>query len=378
MENKQSILVVEDEAVIAADIAESLKGFGYNVAGVVPTGEEAINVASTRKPDLVLMDIKLAGNLDGIDTAALIRQERKVPVVYLTAYADAGTLKRAKVTEPYGYLTKPHKELDLATTIDIALHRSSVEQGELPDEEESVSGQAPQSGEALAIYDFLRQVWPFSKMPASDVVKLAHAARSRKYSQGEFVTIEGDEASSGFIVVDGRVAVIKASASGKELIVELLPPGDPFGLLSSINKQPYPYSTRAQIPTTLLWIPRNKITSILDQQPEIGRQFINEVFDRLRNSHDLARMLAHDRVEVRVAFALRALMPRLSGRDENNVPLTRHELADLVGTSEETCIRITKAMERRKILDLSVPKSIRVVDSAALEGIADGLGDRFE
>jgi two-component system cell cycle sensor histidine kinase/response regulator CckA len=121
------ILVVEDEVIIAKDIQNTLKRLGYAVSALAPSGVEAIkNVAETH-PDLVLMDIVLEGDMDGIETAERIGGLFNIPVVYLTAYADNKTLERAKVTEPYGYILKPFQERELHTTIEMALYKHNME-----------------------------------------------------------------------------------------------------------------------------------------------------------------------------------------------------------------------------------------------------------
>ncbi len=115
------VLVVEDENIVALEIKSRLKKLGYIVPSVASTGEEAINKAEAFSPDLVLMDIMLKGNMDGIEAAKQIRQKMDIPIVYLTAYADDQTLDRAKVTAPYGYILKPFEENDLHTSIEVAL-----------------------------------------------------------------------------------------------------------------------------------------------------------------------------------------------------------------------------------------------------------------
>ncbi|OZH56156.1 hypothetical protein AFK68_00020, partial [Hydrocoleum sp. CS-953] len=122
------ILVVEDELIAAENIARNLKKLGYEVIGIVDSGEEAIQAATENHPNLVLMDIMLQGDLDGIEAAGHIRSELKIPVIYMTAYADDDTLGRAKLTEPYGYLVKPFKPQALRTTIEIALQKHQSEQ----------------------------------------------------------------------------------------------------------------------------------------------------------------------------------------------------------------------------------------------------------
>jgi len=127
MMNSIKILVVEDERIIAMDIRNSLKRMGYEVVGIASSGEKAIEQALESKPDLVLMDIVLKGEIDGIEAGEKILHEFKIPVVYLTSHTDPSTLERAKNTNPFGYVVKPFEERDLQTTLDIALARAKVE-----------------------------------------------------------------------------------------------------------------------------------------------------------------------------------------------------------------------------------------------------------
>ncbi|MBD2448367.1 response regulator [Nostoc sp. FACHB-152] len=122
-----NILVVEDEAIVAKDLQNRLKKFGYKVCGITSSGQEAINKAREIKPDLILMDVRLKGQIDGIKAAEEIHKYLDVPVIYLTAYADENTLERAKITDPFGYLLKPFKERELQTSIEIALTKHSLE-----------------------------------------------------------------------------------------------------------------------------------------------------------------------------------------------------------------------------------------------------------
>lgn len=122
--NKTNILVVEDESIVSKDIQHSLKKLGYNVVGAASTGEKAIDLALELKPDLVLMDIMLKGEKTGIEAAEEIKAQLNIPVIFLTAYADEGTLAKAKVTEPYGYIIKPFKEIDIHTSIEMAIYKN--------------------------------------------------------------------------------------------------------------------------------------------------------------------------------------------------------------------------------------------------------------
>jgi len=122
-----SVLIVEDENIVAKDIAARVARQGYTVAAVVGTGEEAVQLVETIRPDLILMDIMLKGAMDGIEATQKIRERFDMPVVYLTAYADEKTLQRAKVTEAFGYLLKPFEERELHITIEMALYKHQME-----------------------------------------------------------------------------------------------------------------------------------------------------------------------------------------------------------------------------------------------------------
>jgi CheY-like chemotaxis protein len=123
----KKILIVEDEGITVLHIKKALEDLGYEIAGMASSGEEAIIKATEIRPDLVLMDIVLKGNVDGIDAAEKIRAILNIPIIYLTAHADETTLQRAKVTEPFGYIVKPFRERDLQISIECALYKSGME-----------------------------------------------------------------------------------------------------------------------------------------------------------------------------------------------------------------------------------------------------------
>ena len=123
----EKILIVEDEEIVVLDIRSALERLGYAVADTANSADGAIDKAMKMRPDLVLMDIVLKGESDGIDAAEKIMALFNIPVIYLTAHADEGTLERAKVTGPFGYIVKPFRERDLQIGIEFALYKSSAE-----------------------------------------------------------------------------------------------------------------------------------------------------------------------------------------------------------------------------------------------------------
>ncbi|MGD1005440.1 MAG: response regulator [Methanoregulaceae archaeon] len=124
---KPAVFIVEDEAIVANDIKETLKSLGYSVSGISASGELAIEKVKETQPNLVLMDIHLAGKMDGIEAAGQIHSLYDIPVIYLTAYADKDLLERAKITEPYGYVLKPYDERELHSIIEMALYKHKID-----------------------------------------------------------------------------------------------------------------------------------------------------------------------------------------------------------------------------------------------------------
>ena len=127
MTDTARIMIVEDEVLVADDIADTLRGMGYEITAVEADGDDAIRRAESDRPDLVLMDIMLRGKTDGVEAASQIRSRLQIPVIFLTAYSDNEIVERAKITEPFGYLIKPFQERDLHISISIALYKSRME-----------------------------------------------------------------------------------------------------------------------------------------------------------------------------------------------------------------------------------------------------------
>jgi CheY-like chemotaxis protein len=126
-ERKTTILIVEDSLIVAMHLQSTLESEGYSVIGKCSSGEEAIQFAEQGEIDLVLMDIMLSGKLDGIETSEILRRRFRIPVIYITALTDKSTIHRAKLTEPYGYLTKPFEDREIFTVIEMALYKHAIE-----------------------------------------------------------------------------------------------------------------------------------------------------------------------------------------------------------------------------------------------------------
>ncbi|WP_226883625.1 hybrid sensor histidine kinase/response regulator [Allocoleopsis franciscana] len=187
---KAKILIVEDENIVAFNIQNRLEGLGYNVTAVISSGEAALQNVEQNRPDLVLMDIKLKGPIDGIQAAEQIHRQFKIPVVYLTAYADEETLNRAKITEPYGYILKPFEARDLVTTIEMALYKHQIEQ-QLREREQWLATTLKSIGDAVITTDsqglvtFMNPVaealtrWNSEEVLGYDLTQIFHAINEK-------------------------------------------------------------------------------------------------------------------------------------------------------------------------------------------------------
>jgi diguanylate cyclase (GGDEF)-like protein/PAS domain S-box-containing protein len=244
MQNER-ILVVEDEKIISLDLQRRLEKFGYQVVGLSATGTDAVEKARSLLPDIILMDIMLGGDIDGIDAARQIKADLAIPVIFLTAFADEKTLARAKQAEPYGYVLKPFKERELYTTIDIALYKSNIHK-KLQSQERWFSGILHSVGDAIIATDdqnniqFMNPVaetltgWHEEEakdLPLSDVFQLFdNHTELRMQVTGEDPKSE-NEATLFFenvylknkqgaqIHVDGTVAAIRSSAAFEGLTI---------------------------------------------------------------------------------------------------------------------------------------------------------------
>lgn len=158
------IMVVEDDAIISMDLANSLKKSGYEIAGVVATGEQALELARMALPDLVLMDIGLGGRMDGIEAAVALRSSLNIPVIFITAHTEDALLEKAKMAEPLGFIVKPFRNSELKSSLEMALYKAKSER-QLRESEERLKDFMDNSTDLIQIVDssgrfeFVNHAW---------------------------------------------------------------------------------------------------------------------------------------------------------------------------------------------------------------------------
>ncbi|MFO0416965.1 MAG: response regulator [Pseudomonadota bacterium] len=374
------VLIAEDEALVALDISHELESAGYTVVGQVASGKDAIAKTGELRPDVVLLDITMPGEIDGIQAADEIGKRFGTPTIFVTAHSDEGTLQRAKLSRPSGYVMKPFEPNELRANIEIALHKFKTKEAY---EEEIDLPIVPEPAEGLDNvlvadqykYEGVRAITILEGVPTREINDLAKTAVIQDVNAGEYLSMDGERPDFGFMVLSGRLAVIKSTPHGKELTLDLLIPGDCSGILRALEPNELDTSIRGQTDAKLLAIPTSQLKMIAEKYPVVYRHTVTELMRRLRRTNDLALGLAHSRVESRIVAALLALAPRFgrptTSEDQTRIFLTRKELADLTGTTPETAIRVTKNLEREGLLDLTKPGVIKILSLKQLRGVIE-------
>jgi CRP-like cAMP-binding protein len=203
--------------------------------------------------------------------------------------------------------------------------------------------------------DFLRASPVFAGVPAREIEALGAAAREDAYRAREYVFMEGDPARWLCLLRSGHVKILKHSRTGREVVLELLGPGEVFGGVAVIERRPYPASAQTTEPSVVLKLPADPMVEISERHPSIIREMTLMIGRRLRAAHDSVRSLAVDPVEARLAAALLRLVEREGTRDRGGgvaLPfhLTRQSLADMTGTTVETAIRVLSRWQRAGLI----------------------------
>lgn len=207
----------------------------------------------------------------------------------------------------------------------------------------------------------------FSSLNEDELVELSKLAIERSFKSGEFVFWEGDAPDWFYIVVEGRIKVIKHSSLGKEFIIAFFGPDEMFGEIAVFEGKTYPASAQAVIDTKVLKIKKEDFLSFLSGHPRVALEIISVLGGRLRDAQGRLKDLAGERVEQRLARTLLMLSAKL-GPD---LPFTRQEIADMAGTTTETAIRVTSRLKDEGIIR-SVRGKIIILDKAKLRLLSEG------
>ena len=218
-----------------------------------------------------------------------------------------------------------------------------------------------------AIAEIIGQSLIFSGLKEAELTELSEIAFERSFKASEFVFWEGDAPDYFYIVLGGRIKVLKHSSLGKEFIIAFFGPGEMFGEVAVFENKAYPASAQAVVDTKVLGIKRKEFLSFLAGHPEVGLGIINILGGRLRDAQRRLKDMAGERVEQRLAQTLRMLSSKLGP----TLPFTRQEIADMAGTTTETAIRVMSRLRSRGIIR-SLRGKIIILDETKLRLLSEG------
>jgi len=213
----------------------------------------------------------------------------------------------------------------------------------------------------------------FRTLGANERAELGRATRVQRVPAGVVLFVEGQRADTVWAVKEGLIHIVKRGADGREVILEVFAPGEIFGAVAALEEGPYPVSAVAAAPSEVWRVPAGVVRNLALRHPTLRAALLQQVTTRLRAAHDRLRSIALERVEQRLARALLALADKIGEQcgEVTVVSLTRQELADMVGTTVETTIRITSKWQRAGLLQSSRHR-LGVRDREQLHKIAGG------
>ncbi|MFQ5855822.1 MAG: Crp/Fnr family transcriptional regulator, partial [Anaerolineae bacterium] len=218
----------------------------------------------------------------------------------------------------------------------------------------------------------LRLVSLFASLNDDELAELAPLFMQQAIDKGDFVFFEGDPPLWVYIVIEGRIKLLKHSVDGKQVILHLLQPGEMFGGVAAFGRRPYPFTAQALIPSGVLKISGPDFHKIMEQHPEVSNQVVRELAARLIEAHEAMKNLAIEHVEQRIAHTILKLASHSNGDEPNHmtidIRLTRQDIADMSGTTVETTIRVFSKWRQAGIVESQNGKIV-IHDRERLEAI---------
>ncbi|HCC69254.1 MAG TPA: Crp/Fnr family transcriptional regulator [Nitrospiraceae bacterium] len=212
------------------------------------------------------------------------------------------------------------------------------------------------------IVETLRQSKIFSHLTGDELKRIAAVFEKVNFKKDDCIFFEGDHSEWFYIGCKGRIKILKHTVSGKDIILEIISPGDVFGGVAVLDRKPYPASAQAMEHAAVIRISRKTLFKIMDEYPALTLEAVKYFSERLRNAHNMLRNIATERVENRIASLLLKLSEKVGVIDGEakkiDIPLTRQEIAEMVGTTVETTIRTMSKFKKQGIIKASQGKIV--------------------
>jgi CRP/FNR family transcriptional regulator len=207
------------------------------------------------------------------------------------------------------------------------------------------------------IVESLKKSEIFSSLKDEELKKISTLFEKINVKNNETIFVEGDPSDKFYLVAEGSVKILKHTMMGKDIILEMMSPGDIFGGVAVLDRKPFPASAQAMESTTVIWISRQNLLKIIEEYPILKLEIVKYFSDKLRDAHEMLKNIATERVEKRVASLLLKLSEKVGTEDGDyrkiDFPLTRQEIAEMVGTTVETCIRTISKLQKNGLIKSS-------------------------
>jgi CRP/FNR family transcriptional regulator len=207
------------------------------------------------------------------------------------------------------------------------------------------------------IAESLKKSEIFSSLKDEELKKISTLFEKINVKNNETIFVEGDPSDKFYLVAEGSVKILKHTMMGKDIILEMMSPGDIFGGVAVLDRKPFPASAQAMESTTVIWISRQNLLKIIEEYPILKLEIVKYFSDKLRDAHEMLKNIATERVEKRVASLLLKLSEKVGTEDGDyrkiDFPLTRQEIAEMVGTTVETCIRTISKLQKNGLIKSS-------------------------
>jgi CRP/FNR family transcriptional regulator len=204
------------------------------------------------------------------------------------------------------------------------------------------------------VIDTLKKSHIFSSLSGPELKSVSTHFEIKNFKNNAYVFTEGDSSDWLYIVAKEKIKIVKHTVTGKDIILEIMSPGDIFGGVAVLDKKPYPASAQAMEPASVARISRNNLLKIMEEYPIIKHEIISDFSSRLRDAHELLKNIATERVEIRIASLLLKLSEKIGSNEgiykKIDFPLTRQEIAEMAGTTVETCIRTMSKFQKQNMV----------------------------
>jgi CRP/FNR family transcriptional regulator len=217
------------------------------------------------------------------------------------------------------------------------------------------------------IIETLQKSEVFSSLKSEELDNISNYFEEVTFKNNDTIFNEGDPSDKFYLVAEGSVKVLKHTVMGKDIILEMMSPGDIFGGVAVLDKKPFPASAQAMESTSVIRISRQNLLKIMEDYPTLKLDIVKYFSNKLRDAHEMLKNIATERVERRIASLLLKLSEKVGMDDVNyrkiNIPLTRQEIAEMVGTTVETCIRTMSKFQKNGVVKSSDGRIMVKVDS---------------